>query len=248
MSDNKLGKFLSEVSNWEWADFVKAEHDPKYTTNQSLIFSLIRSCVMQQLPAIKLSLNRLDGKLKTPIRFEYPKIYYLFPNAKPLSIQEVDEPIALLGDPSPATEVVVAEEPEEPELPSLSLRQTLAKMSDYPRELPEKVVYTALEIEKAIHGNVPMPTDSVLVKSVVAAHLLMLAQTRNIDALAEVFDQIDGKLAETIQVLGEDIYIVNYAEFAPPDARLNENGVMQMEAPQAQDIWANKLGKEAAGL
>jgi hypothetical protein len=39
----------------------------------------------------------------------------------------------------------------------------------------------------------------------VAAHLLILAQKRNIDALTEVFDQIDGKLAEVLQILGEDI-------------------------------------------
>lgn len=254
-SDNKLGKFLTEVSNWQWDDFVRAEHDPKYTSNQAMIFALIRACAMQKMEAIKMSLNRLDGKLKTPIKIEYPKIFYIFPNAKLVASEEmpiVDAGNKVVGkgrvlEPPVASGEVLAPPPvaEENDLPSLSLRQTLTKMSDYPRELPQAVVELALQTEQWMRKQAPPPDEIPMVKSVVAAHLLILAQSRNVDALGEVFDQIDGKLAETIQLLGDDIYITSYVTIAPPGSYINKDGVVEIEATVAQDLWANKLGREA---
>jgi hypothetical protein len=98
----------------------------------------------------------------------------------------------------------------EPTLQDLTLRQTLAKMSDYPREVPDAVIHYAEQTQQWLQGNAPEPEEKPAVKSVVAAHLLALAQKRNIEALSEVFDQIDGKLTEVIQILGEDIYITSY--------------------------------------
>jgi hypothetical protein len=71
-----------------------------------------------------------------------------------------------------------------------------------------------------------------------------MASKRNVDAINEVFDAIDGKLVETIQVLGDDLYIVNYSTIAPPEAVPNADGVLQMEATAAQNIWAHKLGRD----
>lgn len=259
MSSDKLGKFLREVSNWQWDEFCKAEHDKTYTSNQAMIFALVRACSMQKMEAIKMSLNRLDGKLKTPIRLEFPKIYYLFPNATLAEGEQVEQPLI---DGEPAHEVITHYEkkevttgdllppplpetpPEAEDLPSMSLRETLTKMSDYPRELPEAIIALAQQTEWAMRDKVPMPEDLEIprVKSVVAAHLLVLAQKRNVDALGEVFDQIDGKLVETIQVVGEDIYITSYSTVAPDGAKLNKDGVLEIEATQAQDLWAQKLG------
>lgn len=250
-SDKKLGEFLAEVSNWEWSDFLKAEKDPKYTTNESIIFALIRSCAMEQMAAIRIALNRLDGKLKTPVVIEYPKVFHLYPNAK--SIADNSEPMKKALSPGkvtetqvvgqPATDIALAPE-EGSDLPSLSLRETLNKMSDYPRELPEAILQQAQLVEQATRGvsDMPVSTEIPKVKSVVAAHLLAMAQRRDIGALTEVFDQIDGRLAETIQIIGEDMYIVNYAPIAPEGAYLNEDGVLQKEAEQIQTMWAKKLG------
>jgi hypothetical protein len=82
------------------------------------------------------------------------------------------------------------------------------------------------------------------VKAVVAAHLLVMAQGRSMDAIGEVFDAIDGKLVETIQILGDDLYITNYSNIAPEGATLNENGILQMEATASQKMWAEKLSKD----
>lgn len=254
-NDGILSGFLREVSNMPWDEFIRAEHDDKYTSNEALIFALIRSCAMQKLDAIKTSLNRLDGKLKTPIKIEYPKIYYVFPNAtlteRPPAptIDSPDEPPAqeavtgeLLSLNIPEAEAVEGETIND--LLELSLRETLTKMADYPRELPQRLVARANEVERWVRNQGPEPEQIPKVKSVVAANLLLMAQNRNGAALNEVFDQIEGKLAETLQILGEDIYITSYATVAPPGAVLNDDGVLQVEATKAQDMWAAKLGKD----
>lgn len=248
-NEARLGAFLREVSNWRWSEFVKAEQDMGYTSNQAIIFALVRSCAMQNLQAIRLSINRLDGKLATPLKIEYPKIFYLYPNAKvhELEVKPTDTPFGipckvLKQLPKPNT-LVVQEEESESDLPSLSIRQTVAKMSDYTRELPQRVADQATQMEQYLKKQGEKPLEDPLVKSVVAAHLLIMAQNRSIDALGEVFDSIDGKLAETFQVLGEDLYITNYGFIAPDNAYVNEEGVLQVEALSSQDMWAQKLGR-----
>lgn len=258
MSQEKLGNFLREVSAWRWDEFCRAEHDSSYSSNEAMIFALIRSCAMQQIEAIKMSLNRLDGKLKTPIKIESPKVFYLFPNAQKSEanreksqLNEAETEVENRNKSEVNREQIVSGEvlpPPEPEpeeasdLPSMSLRQTLAKMADYPREVPEAVTAYALQTEQWMNKQAPEPPEIPMVKSVVAGHLLIMAQKRDIGALTEVFDQIDGKLAETIQLIGEDIYITSFASVAPPEAKPNKDGVLQMEAIQAQNLWAQKLG------
>lgn len=255
MTTDRLGKFLTEVSNWSWDEFARAEKNTEYTTNQSIIFALIRACAMQKLPAIKMSLNRLDGKLKTPVKIEYPKIYFLFPSAtikesdivkeevpkdEPLLLEQVDQVVSAETIETPQVVVV---EPTERDLPSMGLRETLTEMSDYPRELPEAIVALALQTEQWIRKQADKPPEIPKVKSVVAAHLLIMAQNRNIDALTEVFDQIDGKLVETIQILGEDIYISSFATVAPEGAYLNKDGVLEIQATDTQNHWMRKLAE-----
>lgn len=238
----KLGDFLREVSNWRWDDFVVAEKDDNYTTNQSLIFALIRAAAMEQLPAIQTAINRLDGKLKTPVRIETPKVYYIYPYAKEKEVAEKNFGILDAGTTTATTTQYIDLEEDADELPSLSLRETVDRMSDFPRETPKMLASTAGEIDRYINNNQgEMPEDIPLVKSVVAAHLLIMAQNRNLAAIGEVFDQIDGKLVETIKLLGDDMYIKKYDLIAPENAYLNENGVLQCEAEQAQATWAAKL-------
>lgn len=257
-NDARLGEFLREVSGWDWAQFHRAEYDKQYSSNQAMIFGLVRACAMEKMEAIKLSINRLDGKLKTPVKIETPKVYMLFPNAK---LPEGAAPAGLIGR---AERVVVDEvTPYQPtsgqvlengdiefeditidgdDLATMSIRQTLSKMSDYPRDVPELIVERATQTDQACMGNGPMPEEVPMVKSVIAAHLLIMAQKRDLSAITEVFDNIDGKLTETIKVLGEDIYITNYSTIAPENAYLNDDGVLQLEAEQAQELWASKLG------
>jgi hypothetical protein len=258
VSKEKLGKFLREVSNWSWEEFCQAEKDKKYTSNQAIIFALIRSCANGKLSAIQMSLNRLDGKLVTPVKIEYPSIYYLFPNATKTEIfgepVEVDPNLQTLTlAPPPATApaegdvlpppLPEAPQAEERDLATMSLRETLTEMAEYPRELPEAILQLAKQTEEWIRNTNSMPDEIPKVKSVVSAALLILAQNRDMSAITEVFDQIDGKLVETIKVLGEDIFINNYAAIAPAGAVKNADGVYQLKAIEAERTWARKLGK-----
>lgn len=266
VNKDKLGPFLREVSNWQWDEFVRAEHDSSYTSNQAIIFGLVRSCAMQKVDAIRMSLNRLDGKLKTPLKIEYPKIFYLFPNAK--ENQKAPDKKALNGSfgadvvddtgeevkedlSVDSTDITTISPPESEmpnDLPSLSLRETLIKMSDFPRDTPAFIIDTAQKTEWALRDHGEMPDDIPMVKSVVAAHLLTLASKRNMDAITEVFDQIDGKLAEVVQIVGEDIYITSYAEIVPPGAYKNKDGVWEISALSSENIWAERLGRSISGV
>lgn len=258
MSSERMAEFLREVASWRWDQFVRAEKDKNYTSNQAIIFSLIRACAMRKLPAIKVAIDRMDGKLKTPVKIEMPKVYYIYPNAV-IPAKETDDwqtklekgtgmtftPDAsppVTGELMPAVEV--HETANDSDLPSMTFRETLAKMSDYPRELPEQLVLAAEATHAWIERRGPEPPEIPMVKSVVAAHLLIMAQERNMDAIGEVFNAIDGKLVETIQLLGDDIYIVNYAAIAPDGATPNKDGILQIEATDAQNTWAQRLDNE----
>lgn len=260
MSSERLGKFLREVSNWNWEDFCRAETDKSYTSNQAIIFGLVRSCANGKLNAIQMSLNRLDGKLATPVKIEYPKIFYLYPNARATTdvLETTPGPPFAPGEqpalaPPPASDAIEgdvlppplpASPPEaERDLATMSLRETLTEMAECPRELPEAILQLAKQTEEWLRNANSKPDEIPKVKSVVSAALLSLAQTRNMNAITEVFDQIDGKLVETIKVLGEDIHINNYSAVAPPGATKNADGVYQLEAIEAERTWARKLGK-----
>jgi len=255
MSDNNLGGFLKELANFSWEEFVRAEKSQKYTTNESIVFALVRACAMQKLDAIKISLNRLDGKLKTPIKIEYPKVFYLFPNAvlpdgsAPMeqlptgNAQPVDNSV-LTGEVMPSKEPDPIEV-DEHDIEKMGLRETLRKMAEFQRDLPAAIIEQQSQTELFVRGQGPKPSGTIpRVKSVVAAHLLVMAQNRNMEAIYEVFDQIDGKLVETLQIMGEDIYLTSYATEAPPGAKLNADGILQLEAEAVQQLWTQKLSEK----
>jgi hypothetical protein len=115
-------------------------------------------------------------------------------------------------------------------------------MSEAPRYVPNDIIEASEAVEQNRRGQaVPLPDHIPAVKSVIAAHLLRMAQRKNIDAFYEVFDQIDGKLVETIQLLGDDMQIPIYSLIAPAGAYRNADGVLQLEATQAQEVWTRKL-------
>lgn len=259
LSERKLSEFLSEVANWRWDDFVRAEKDEaNYSTADAIVFALIRACAMEKMEAIKLSINRLDGKLPTPVKVVYPKAYYLFPYAKSVELEAPKSPESastpqleaeVISDSPDTAELTISDnsikgEPVDNELPTLTFRQTLSRMVDYPRDVPKKIVQAAIATHRMIDGTGPVIEDRYipLVKSVVAAHLIQMAKRRDIDALYEVFDSIDGKLTETLQVVGEDIYLTSYSTTAPFGAELNKDGVYQIEARETERRWVEKLG------
>lgn len=239
MSDrSELGSFLKEVIHWDWAEFCRSEKDTKYSSLQATVFSLVRVAADSKLGAIKLAIARVDGNLETPVRFEFPKVYLVFPHAETVALPTTSE-TALLANPNPLKEAPQEEEPIE--IATMSLRETLKKMADSPRQVVPLIRHKKKEVEKDPHGS----ADAPLVKSIIAANLLHLAiETNNFEAITEVFDQIDGKLVETIKLLGDDLYIERYAEIAPAGSVKNKEGVWMIEDSSMTDMWAQKLASK----
>lgn len=243
----KLGNFLREVIDWQWDQFVEAEKDESFSGYQSSVFALVRAAAEQKLQAIKLSIARIDGQVKTPIKVEYPTAYLTFPYAERRALPPAGaQAIAALPDPEPISlpeESEAYPEPEEPQesLATLTLRETLEKMADAPRKIPLLIDDQRKKVERGEYlGDAKIP----MVKSVICAHLLILANEKHsFDAITEVFDQIDGKLVETIKLMG-DIHLTSYALEAPYNAVKNKDGIYQIEQPIVTNIWAEKLERK----
>lgn len=247
----KLGSYLREVIDWTWDDFCRAELDADLSGLQGAVLSLVRRCSDGKLGAIQLAIDRVDGKVETPIKVEYPKVFISFPEAKTVALgpPNPDSPTAALT--APETFDTLNEEPAEPEeekvhAATMSLRETLKKMADTPRKVPLMIHQRKKEVEDAVAKGISLENDKniPLVKSVIAANLLTLAESGKFEAITEVFDQIDGKLVETIRILGEDMYLTSYVLEAPYGARQNKDGVYYLEAPQISDAWKAKFKKD----
>jgi len=243
----KLGNFLRKVIDWQWDQFCDAEKDSQFTGAQSAVFALVRAASEGKLPAIKLAIARIDGNVKTPIKVEYPIAYMTFPYAEKKALPPptpTGEAAALLPDPEPISLPEEAyPEPEEPQdaLVTLTLRETLRKMADAPRDIPALIQQQKKKVEmRQYMGDEKIP----MVKSVICANLMILANEKhNFDAITEIFDQIDGKLVETIKLLG-DMHLTSYALEAPYNAVKNKDGIWQVEQPMVTNLWAEKLEKK----
>lgn len=241
---NKLTPFFKETIEKRWSEFVVMEESEDYTSAEAVVFSIIRACVTGKLPAIKESLNRVDGKLAEQIDVIYPKFYITYPHAtsrlKSDGTKVIDIPNVLA-----TTEGPPFAPGEEPPLVTGSLRDTLTRMSEQPRNLVTAILEAAKTVEaRHSYQAESDPLSDPLVKSVIVAGLLKLAHNGNLGAIFEVFDNIDGKLVDVIRVLGEDVYLTSYDTTAPAGAVKDKDGVYQMEADNTSSKWAISLGKK----
>lgn len=249
----KLGSFLKELIDWTWDEFCRAEIDHNYTGYEGAVMALVRQCSDGKLGAIRLAIDRVDGKVETPIKVEYPKVFILFPHAEKVALgpPEPGSPTALLAPPENFDSIDAGPaEPQEEQVKAatMDLRQTVKKMADAPRKVPLVIHQRKKEVEKAVQNEIDLSKEKKnipLVKSVIAANLIILANEKGkFEAITELFDQIDGKLVETIRILGEDMYLESYILEAPYGAKKNKDGVYYLEAPQISDTWKAKFKKD----
>lgn len=237
----QLTPFFKMLIEKRWSEFCEMEADEsQYTSAQAVVFAIVRACAKGKLPAIKESLNRIDGRLHEQIEVEYPQFYILFPHAKSRALPDGGTAIDVHSTANSP------DAPPDPMAPLItgSLRDTLERMSQEPRALVTMVLQAAEEVEarKSYAGD--PPENNPLVKSVIAAGLLKLAHNGSLGAIFEVFDNIDGKLVDKIKVLGEDVYLTDYREIAPAAAKKNKDGVYQISADNTTSSWALALGKK----
>jgi hypothetical protein len=241
---NKLTPFFKEVIEVRWGEFVKMEKEESHTSAQGVVFAIIRACAEGKLPAIKESLNRIDGKLEEQIDVIYPKFYITYPYAT-----AVTSGVKVDGKEVATIEITGSDTPPDPEAPLVtgSLRDTLTRMSEAPKGLVTNILAAAKEVElrEGYAGEVDAGNDP-LVKSVIVAGLLKMAHNGNLGAIFEVFDNLDGKLVDVIRILGEDVYLTSYDTIAPQGAT-KVDGVYRVEADNTTNKWAISLGRKDNG-
>lgn len=236
-----LTEGFRDLLELHWSEFCEQEKQPDITNYQTIIHTLVRACRKGNLRAIQSALNRIDGKVAQEIQIELPKFYTLYPYAEEqlpspaLSATEsertsiIDLPAA---SPADMDELTVAED----EQPTGSLRVSLEQLLNSPKELVDKILLTADRVEVGnLTGGDPM------VKSVIVAGLMKLVHNGRFAAVEEVLDQIDGKVKDTIKLLGGDVYLTSYDTIAPSTAIRNQDGVYQTEATQITTLWGDKL-------
>lgn len=79
-----------------------------------------------------------------------------------------------------------------------------------------------------------------MVKSVIVAGLMQLVHKGRISAVFEVFDQIDGKVADKYKLLG-DTKVYRYDAIAPAGAVKNEDGIYQLADDNMTAVWGARL-------
>lgn len=244
MSNESLTGYLNEVIHWTWDKFLKFEKDPSLTGVQAVVLDLVRKCAERDFGAIKLAVDRVDGKIKTPVEIIYPKVYLQYPYAT----KQAALPKGVTKQKPNKKRTKPKQKPKE--LASLSLREALQKMAESPRQLPDLVIRQKELLEGRVQptpeeqqnsGKIPIP----MVKSVIVANFLIMARgKRGMEVVYELFDQLDGKLVETVEILGSDIYITKFDSVAPAQAYLNKKKVFELVSESVTSQWEKGFEKK----
>jgi hypothetical protein len=232
-----LKQRFEELIHLNWTEFIALEEDKGASVDDTVLCSLIRTCAeTDDISAIKLAFDRIDGLLETPIEIKVPKFYTRFvkakeiePGAKQLEAPE-DTKKADKSDYDPAT---------------AKLRETLREMRSMPRDVIRVVRLYKNRIEKG------RPVEHApKVKSVIVANLLKNVTKGRFKAVELVFDQIDGKLTRTISLLGgDDVYVDDYTTLvAPAHATLDDKGVYIAEDKLMTSAWLRGFAQSQKGL
>lgn len=221
----------------EWGEFVKLETSKTTSVDDVVLCSLIRACTdTDDIAAIKLAFDRVDGLLETLIEIKVPKFYIRY--IKAIEQEEATKQIE-------APEDAQKDEPTNYDPATAKLRETLKEM----RNMPRDVIRVVLLYKKRIDKGVKVETEPK-VKAVIVANLLRHVSKGRFRAIELVFDQIDGKLPKAINLLGgSDVYVDDYTTLtAPADAQIGEDGVYYAENKLMTTAWLRGFANSQKGL
>lgn len=202
MDKKKGGDYLISILEESYSIVLDEGRDDTTTNLEGTVHALVRNISNGNVRSIKTALERVDGKVSKPVEIRTPRIVHKYINAKTNTGPKFLPRAAV----SPDNSEVVREANA---LPSFSIRGMIEKLEDKPKT----VVHTILENKTKFK-----------VVEVIAAKLYDLAHHEEQKAIDEILDQIDGKVADVIEILGEDIELLEYQDEAPINAIL-ENGV-----------------------
>lgn len=235
---------FEELIHLNWEEFVRIETDKASIVDDEVLTSLIRTCAdTDDIAAIKLAFDRVDGLLETLIDIKVPKFYIRYVNAK--EQEPGAKEIEAAGDAG-------KDEASSYDPASAKLRETLKEMRGMPRDVIRMVLLYKKRIDKAMKEGITIPVEQhkPMVKSVIVANLLKNVRRGKFKAVELVFDQIDGKLPKSISLLGgDDVYVDDYTELvAPADAQIDEKGVYYAENKAMTTAWLRGFAQSAKGL
>jgi hypothetical protein len=229
-----LKERFEEIIHKTWSEFLEIEKNQESSIDDAVLYSLIRICAdTDDIAAINMAFDRIDGMLETPISVNVPKFYIRYVNAK-----EVEGGYKAVE--APKNEKKVDYDPA-----TAKLRETLREM----RNMPQHITRVVLGYKKAIEQGKKLEHDP-MVKSVIVANLLKNVKKGKFRAIELVFNQIDGKLTRTITLLGgEDVYIDDYNTLiAPAGATKDENGYYIAENQLMTNQWLRGFANSQKGL
>lgn len=228
---------FEEIIHLDWGEFIELEESKASNVDDVILCSLIRTCAdTDDIAAIKLAFDRVDGLLDTLVEIKVPKFYTRY--LKATSIEEGTKQIE-------APEDVQKEDTSKYDPATAKLRETLKEM----RGMPRDVIRVVLLYKKRIEKGTPVETKPK-VKAVIVANLLRHVSKGRFRAIELVFDQIDGKLPKAINLLGgADVYVDDYNELvAPAHALKDENGVYYAENQYMTTAWLRGFANSQKGL
>jgi len=232
-----LKQRFEELIHMNWSDFALLESDKGASVDDSVLCSLIRTCAeTDDISAIKLAFDRVDGLQETPVEVKVPKFYIRYVKAK-----EIEPGTKQIK----AAELNAKDKTSNYDPATAKLRETLREM----RGMPRDVIRVVLLYKKRIDKGTPVDHDPK-VKSVIVANLLKNVTKGKFKAVELVFDQIDGKLTRTITLLGgDDVYIDDYVtEVAPAEAIKDESGCYIAENKIMTTAWLRGFANSQKGL
>lgn len=220
-----------------WGEFIELERNKLASVDDGVLCSLIRVCAdTDDMSSMKLSFDRLDGLQATPIEIKVPKFYIRYMEAKEIEPGAKEIEAADTSDEGKTSTYDPA---------SAKLRETLREM----RNMPQDVIRVVRLCKKHIEEGKESKHDP-MVKSVIVANLLKNVKKGKFKAIELVFDQLDGKLVKTIQLLGgEDVYVDDYTTLiAPAHAVKDEGGYYIAEDKAMTAQWLRGFSQSQKGL
>lgn len=228
---------FEELIHLNWDEFVLLELDKGASVDDGVLCSLIRICAdTDDIAAIKLAFDRVDGLLTTPVEVKVPKFYTRYTKA-----MEKEPGVKAVAAPEDAGKAKASSyDPA-----TAKLRETLREM----RGMPQDVIRVVRLYKKRIEAGKPQEHNPK-VKSVIVANLLRNVKRGRYKAIELVFDQIDGKLTRTITLLGgEDVYVDDpITTIAPAHATKDEAGVYVAENKLMTAAWLRGFASSQKGL
>lgn len=231
-----LKQRFEEIIHMDWQEFIDLEKDKTTTIDDTVLCSLVRTCAdTDDISAIKLAFDRIDGLLETPVEIKVPKFYTRYVRAK-----KIEAGSKKLTAPKKKKEKTIEYDPA-----TAKLRETLKEM----RSMPRDVIRVVKQYKKRIEDGKTVE-HAPKVKSVIVANLLKNVAKGRFKAVELVFDQIDGKLTRTITLLGgKDVFVDDYTKLVAPVGSLkDENGIYYSENEIMTAAWLRGFANSQKGL